>query len=318
MDTIELHETDVPGASLENPPDQCSNALLRRWLKCHGLSTTGVKAKLVDRVNVAIASGKKVIPGIDEGKWYNLKKDKLSTKDQETDDTAVHHDHAFPTQGWKSFPSRDVPKHFAHGHIYHHMVESISHTSSSDRNKNSDSSSSCSDDGYATTAKPFQKGQRLMESGFVENIEDNSHEGAYFMRAHVHHSMKKENALKVLIGISKRSGFVLKAECNCRASALGRCAHVAAVLLKLHDFTDKHGHTVEVPSTSRPCNWDTGKKRKKDPTAIHVKDYSLKKKQDRLMSWDPRPQQYRIVTRGALNRFVIDLQVGPFFLSEIL
>ena len=165
MENIELIEADVPGASLENPPEQCSNALLKRWLKCHGLSQVGVKAKLVDRVNLAIASGKKVIPGIDEGKWYVLKKDKLS-KDKEIDDTDLHH--AFPTQGWKSFPSRDVPKHFTHGHIYHHIVESISsHTRRSNRNKNSDSSSSCSDDGYATTAKPFEKGQRLMESGFA-------------------------------------------------------------------------------------------------------------------------------------------------------
>ena len=51
--------------------------------------------------------------------------------------------------------------------------------------------------------------------------------------------------------------------CDCKASALERCAPVAALLLKLSDAVHDEGSTIK-PSMSQPCTWNRGKKREKN------------------------------------------------------
>ena len=88
------------------------------------------------------------------------------------------------------------------------------------------------DDEDTVTAKPLRKGSWLVRSGFLENMEDCGTNENYFLRGHVHHFMKAEKPLRVLLVVlSKITGFVKFTQCDCRAAALGRCAHVAAVLL---------------------------------------------------------------------------------------
>ena len=119
---------------------------------------------------------------------------------------------------------------FNYGHIYHYLIESISNFGSSkDMDSSNDEDGDCA---YTSTAKPLRKGTQLMKSNFISDIEDCSTETNYFLRAHVYHSMKKDNALNVQIGLSKISGSVTQAACNCKASALARCAHISALLLK--------------------------------------------------------------------------------------
>ena len=103
----------------------------------------------------------------------------------------------------------------------------------------------------------------LLKSGFVENVEDNKENELYFIRAHVHHSMKNEKPLLVSTTISNLSGYVKGASCDCRASAIERCAHVSALLLMLSDYVKENGCNVVIPSTSLPCEWNKGQKRKK-------------------------------------------------------
>lgn len=57
--------------------------------------------------------------------------------------------------------------------------------------------------------------------------------------------------------ISKVSGFVKNRGCTRRASGLGRCTHVVALLLLLSNFISEKGYTVQSPSTS--CNLNKGK-----------------------------------------------------------
>ena len=132
----------------------------------------------------------------------------------------------------------------------------------------------------------------------------------YFLRAHVHHSMKNEYTLNVSVVMSKASGFVVKARCDCKSRALNRCAHVAAVLLALVDYTKANGHGVTIPSTSKPCVWNRGKKRAKDPQPLHEAKYKSRKLSDgRVYYWDPRPKEHRgEVTKQQRNNFNIDLQ----------
>ena len=123
------------------------------------------------------------------------------------------------------------------------------------------------DDG---TEKPLRKGRSLLSSNFVENVTDNADEHHYYASAHVHHSMKNEKPLHVIITISKASGGIMKAKCTCRVHTLERCCHIAAVLLMLSDFVATNGCRVIKPSTSLPCVWNKGQKRKKDPKALHL------------------------------------------------
>ena len=71
--------------------------------------------------------------------------------------------------------------------------------------------------------------------------------------------------LNLNVVISDIRGYVKVALCDCKASALGRCVHFAALLLKLSDAHE--GSTIK-PSTSQPCTWNRGKKREKKPSAI--------------------------------------------------
>ena len=106
--------------------------------------------------------------------------------------------------------------------------------------------------------------------------------------------MKNDVPLNVVIGLSSISGSVQLAKCNCKASALARCAHTDALLLKIIDFAKNNGYTVISPSISKPCVRNTGKKRKKNPK-IHEENYSSKKfSKNRIINWDPRPANCRL------------------------
>ena len=37
---LTLQETDIPGAALNKPVEQCTNAVLKRWLSCRGARVT--------------------------------------------------------------------------------------------------------------------------------------------------------------------------------------------------------------------------------------------------------------------------------------
>ena len=92
------------------------------------------------------------------------------------------------------------------------------------------------------TARPLKKGQNLLASNFVENVQDNLlPNGGYLLRSHVHHSMKKLVPLNVTVILSGQSGGIKKCSCSCKASECNRCAHVTALLLFLDDFVKKNG-----------------------------------------------------------------------------
>ena len=124
--------------------------------------------------------------------------------------------------------------------------------------------------GDTVTAKPLKKGRALLESGFIESIQDSmSPKGGYVLRAHVHHSIKNLLLLNVTGIISSTSGNLKNCTCSCKASASGRCAHVSALLLHLDEYVKSNGCVVQSPSTSKPCEWNKGEKRQKNPKPLH-------------------------------------------------
>ena len=127
-----------------------------------------------------------------------------------------------PNNGWKNFPSRDIPSMFNYDHVYPYLTDN--------------EELGCGHD--TVTAKPLKKGRNLLESNFVENVQDNSlPNGDYVFRAHVHHSMKKLLPLNVSVVLSGASGNIKN--CSCKASEYNRCTHVTALLLYLDNFVKK-------------------------------------------------------------------------------
>ena len=138
-----------------------------------------------------------------------------------------------------------------------------------------------SEDFVDCTAKPLKKGRNLLNSGFVENVQDyTTNSGDYVLRGHVHHSMKNLlPLLSVTVVTSGCSGNIKKALCTCKASSFDRCAPISALLLYLSDYISTHGNTVQCPSTSKPCEWNKGKKRQKTPKPVHKATYNSAKRE---------------------------------------
>ena len=160
------------------------------------------------------------------------------------------------------------------------------------------------------TVKPLKKGRNLLSSGFVENVQDNFDEikHEFYVCAHMQHSMKNMLPLNVNVVISDISGYVKVAMCDCKVSALGRCAHVAALLLKLSDAAHDKGSTIKaVHVTTRHME---GKKHDKKSQRLHEAEYSSSKRKppSELYMWDLRPENKRCVKEDDIKNLVVDLQ----------
>lgn len=313
---ILLKETDVPGARLTQDPKQCNVDVLKRWLECHGLKKSGKKDELVRRVEDALKLDLQVDPKVDGGKWYNLKASSSSSTTQDSN----YQQPNIPVDGWKQFPSKNLPVNFNYGHVYFYLVESL------DKNILQEDDESNDDEAIDTdtvTSKSLRKGRMLLKSGFVEDIQDNENDQLteFIVRAHVHHSMKNELPLNVTVILSNVSGYVKSCYCDCKASAIGRCAHVAALLLHLSDLSASKENII-VPSTSQPCTWNKGKKRCKTPKPLHLASYpsSKRKPPSNLYNWDPRPEETRGSTpdRAVLNSFISSISGENLTMWETL
>ena len=305
VNIITLTDEKVPGAKLPNEPEKCSVMQLERWLECRGRKKTGKKFNLVERVRTCMLLNMPIDLKVDGGLWYDKKAKRKPTIEEILNEEYIdciaeeQPSNLLLGSGWKTFPSRDLPEMFHYGHVYAYLIESLVTV------KLNEGEQGNADDG---TGKPLRKGRSLLSSNFVENVTDNADEHHYYASAHVHHSMKNEKPLHVIITISKASGGIMKGKCTCRVHSLERCCHIAAVLLMLSDFVATNGCRVIKPSTSLPCVWNKGQKRKKDPKALHLATYSSSKKKNEVYNFDPRNPEYRKHTTQLANEFISSLR----------
>ncbi|KAG5891972.1 hypothetical protein JTB14_014416 [Gonioctena quinquepunctata] len=93
-------------------------------------------------------------------------------------------------------------------------------------------------------------------------------------------------------------------QCECKASALGRCSHVSAILLFLEKYCRDKGHS-SIASTSKLREWGLGTK-DKDPDSVGMKKYKNLEKPSLRTNFEMRPKGY---TREInVNDFVAHLQ----------
>ena len=198
-------------------------------------------------------------PAINQGKWYEMKQ---SAKRQKltVDASTSSLPPPAPDSGWKTFPDADIPKMFNEGHIYHHLVESLQGPAVDESDE--DDSAPHLD---SHTSKPLRRGKQFFESGHVTCMSDNRTSAHYYVKAKVLASMK-QISYNVQLTVSVYSRFVLNASCECKSSALGRCSHVGGLLVAMNDYLLTFGQGKAC--TSKPCEWNVGKKTGKNPTKI--------------------------------------------------
>ena len=125
---IFLTEDDVPGAKLKQLPNKCIIPELKRWLECHNEEKKGLKDEVVERVERCILLKKKVDPKVDGGKWYQLKAAETVSTPTEQAQTSARVSVPPLRQGvWKKWPSRNLPRMFNYGHVYHFRRIGVGH-----------------------------------------------------------------------------------------------------------------------------------------------------------------------------------------------
>ncbi|XP_071166179.1 uncharacterized protein [Mytilus edulis] len=303
---IDLTAEDIPGAKLDiNKLEDYSNMQLKRWLECRGIKSSGNRTELLKRCNDVINSGRvdQIDINIDQGKWYDIKLGKVKPESVKKNQPAIP-----PVLGWKTFPSRPIPVNFNYGHIYHYLLESVVLLGEDGKQEDTDLSH--------MTSKPLTKGEQYVKSGSVTNIMDNSKgSDLYFIKGKVDASMRKEHRI-VHITLSSISGAVLDASCTCPASCLGRCNHVAALLLMLNKHCKESGYDATA-CTSKPCEWNQGKKSNKNPSKITEAAYSYyKSRPKKLSTFDPRPQNQRNISKETKNSFIMEMQYNSLRTSK--
>ena len=236
--TVLTDEDDVPSSKFEREPEEYTVDRLKRWLKCRGLKLSGKRDELLKRVSDCIKSGNHhtLDPSIDDGKWFSAKVFKENAKLQANSLPFV------PSTGWRAFPSQNIPSLFNYGHVHYYALESVQDINGAEE----------IEDGLGhMTDKPLKNGRKYVDSGFVHDIMDTVNGERYFVRAHVWPSMRTELPHNVIVVISVNSGAVLHASCEpCRASSLGRCSYVVAVLFSVLDYVQKHGPVLVKPCTT--------------------------------------------------------------------
>ena len=128
----------------------------------------------------------------------------------------------------------------------------------------------------------------------------------YCVKSFVQASFKSvKYPLQVMI--HRDTGKIILGTCECKASALGRCSHVIALLYALEDFVNKFGRN-NIPRTSKLCTWNQGRK-SKNPVVDGERQYSEKRVQKTKKDFDPRRpdtvckgEESKLKITGVLNR----------------
>ena len=142
------------------------------------------------------------------------------------------------------------------------------------------------------TAKPLQRGLRYFTSGHVKDIQDS--DDFYLLNCKVQSSYKHLINYNVTCIVAFKTGFIRDTSCECTASAMGRCSHVAGLLYAILDFK-KNFESNTVTCTGEQMKWNMGRKKNKNPKALHEAQYDSFKRKSSNSSYnfDPRPPSLR-------------------------
>jgi hypothetical protein len=117
----------------------------------------------------------------------------------------------------------------------------------------------------AGTSKPLDWGKLYFSSGHIQDLMDVTTQGFYFVKAKVMASYRVNTFYPVHITLVADTGFICDSSCECVASSLGRCSHVAGTLFALLDYmnTVPVADISDISVTSKLCTWNKGRQGKR-------------------------------------------------------
>lgn len=188
------------------------------------------------RVKAAIENNRLQLldSSVDGGQWYAAKREAVYKDIPETCRPPI-----LPITGWQVFPSVAVPPGFSWHLIENYLIER--HPTLSLDDVDSDGELVAADTMSVGTKKPLKRGEQYRKSEHVTEVGDNVTSAHYFIRAIVLSSFHKNRSYRVFVTCSRSTAFVVEGICECRQRALGRCSHVAALLLYVLDHVRNHG-----------------------------------------------------------------------------
>ncbi|KAK3931075.1 Ubiquitin carboxyl-terminal hydrolase 2 [Frankliniella fusca] len=298
-----LNEDDVPGAKLDvHNIGRYLKTDLERWLQCRRLPLKGKRQALITRVKNHMRNkvSSLLYPGVDGGKWYELKRKRLMSEAQQIISRLPQ------VQPWgpslfKPFPSVHIPNKYSSWKAKQYLNQipetRFSYEGGVEAVESEPDSQGLVDFSVSTQSDrknifvdgTLRRANNFIDSGRVGTIKDCQRNDHYFVNAMVHASFKNIT-YEVTAAISKKSGSVCAAGCNCKARALGRCCHVMAVLLLIGRHVENQGHEA-VTCTGRLCYWlGSGSAANRQPGIVREKgEYYNEARYYRGGHFDPRP-----------------------------
>ncbi|KAK3918865.1 Ubiquitin carboxyl-terminal hydrolase 21, partial [Frankliniella fusca] len=259
-----LEKCDVNGGEL-NLEALKSHAVvqLERLLKIYGLPSKGNKPELIERLQHHVRRGKgdKLDPGFEGGLWHKRKRARLMEEQNIQSNLPIV---PFAGKPWNPFPSVHIPEGFHYLNIIEYFEDIPEMDYSYQKGVvqgdasapvvpplHEDTSDDDIDDieqkGPEMTfadlcrraiKKCISKGEQFLYSNRLLCMFDLKRDNHYFLKAQVQASME-DKVYGVVIILNVSDGSICTAECSCKAKALKRCGHIAAVFLRLwqHVFT---------------------------------------------------------------------------------
>ena len=87
--------------------------------------------------------------------------------------------------------------------------------------------------------KHKEEGYRLFRDNHVMMVRFNPTDSNYCLfHAYIKPSFKTTGKYSSVVSLGKFSGYVIGAQCNCKAGAGGCCKHVAALLYNILDYVE--------------------------------------------------------------------------------
>ncbi|XP_052131459.1 uncharacterized protein LOC113206488 [Frankliniella occidentalis] len=317
-------EDEVPGAQLDiEKIESYKNAQLVRWLQCRRLPLKGKRQALITRVENHMRNkvSSLLYPGVDGGKWYELKRKRLMSEAQQIISRLPQ------VQPWgpslfKPFPSVHIPNKYSSVKAKEYLkqipetrftydggVEAVEAVESEPDSQGlvDFSVSTQSDRKNIFVDGTLRRANLFIDSGRVVTIKDCQRNDHYFVNAMVHASYRNVT-YEVTVTISKKSGSVCAAGCCCKARALGRCCHVMAVLLLIGRHVENQGHEA-VTCTGRLCYWlASGSEANRQPGIVREKgEYYNEARYYRRGHFDPRPTAIQVGVDEAKVKYFYSL-----------
>ena len=153
----------------------------------------------------------------DPDEIYSKRKERISQLPKDAAPSSVK----YPSDGWEKSLERMPP--FTRAEMNEHVANSGKRVANTEKH---------------SIPTNLKKAKTFLQDEYLKDIEANSDQRYFYLRAKCYHSFKKSEAPHDLrFALCIVSGQVLHATCSCKAGKVGYCNHVLALMFKACKFS---------------------------------------------------------------------------------